>query len=42
MVCTSCATTEDPRYNHNVCFQRFCCKMEFAVIKKLDRDPSKA
>ena len=34
--------TEDPPYNDNVCSQRFCCKIEFAVIKKLDRDPSKA
>ena len=25
-----------------VCYQRFCCKIEFAVIKKLDMDPSKA
>ena len=29
--------TEDPRYNDIVCYQRFCCKIEFAVIKKLDR-----
>ena len=29
--------TEDPRYN-----DRFCCKIEFAVIKKLDMDPYKA
>ena len=35
-------TTEDPRYNDSVCYQRFCCKIEFAVIKKLDVDPSKA
>ena len=34
--------TEDPRYNDSVCYQRFCCKIEFAVIKKLDMDPSKA
>ena len=34
--------TEDPRYNDSVCYQRFCCKIEFAVLKKLDRDPSKA
>ena len=34
--------TEDPRYNDNVCYERFCCKIEFAVIKKLDMDPSKA
>ena len=35
-------STEDPRYNDSVCYQRFCCKIEFAVIKKLDMDPSKA
>ena len=35
-------TTEDPRYNDSVCFQRFCCKIEFAVMKKLDMDVSKA
>ena len=29
-------------YDDSVCYQRFCCKMEFAVIKKLDFDPSKA
>ena len=29
--------TEDPRYNDSVYYQRFCCKIEFAVIKKLDR-----
>ena len=34
--------TEDPRYNDSVCYQRFCYKVEFAVIKKLDMDPSKA
>ena len=34
--------TEDPRYNDSVCYQRFCCKIEFAVLKKLDMDPSKA
>ena len=34
--------TEDPRYNDSVCYQRFCCKIEFAVIKELDIDPSKA
>ena len=28
--------TKDPRYNDSVCYQRFCCKIEFAVIKKLD------
>ena len=33
-------TTEDPRYNDNICYQRFCCKIELAVIKKLDVDPS--
>ena len=27
--------TEDPRYNDSVFYQRFCCKIEFAVIKKL-------
>ena len=35
-------TIEDSGYNDRVCFQRFCCKIEFAVIKKLDMDPSKA
>ena len=34
--------TEGPRYNDSVCYQRFCCKIEFAVIKKLNMDPSKA
>ena len=34
--------TEDPRYNDIVCCQRVCCKIEFAVIKKLDMDLSKA
>ena len=34
--------TVDPRYNDSVCDQRFCCKIEFAVIKKLDMGPSKA
>ena len=34
--------TEDPRNNHTVCYQRFCCLIEFAVRKKLDEDPSKA
>ena len=29
--------TEDPRYNDGVCYQRFCCKIELAVVKKLDR-----
>ena len=35
-------STEDPRYNDSVCYQIFCCKIEFAVVKKLDMDPSKA
>ena len=34
--------TEDPRYNDSVCYQRFWCKIEFAIIKKLDMDLSKA
>ena len=34
-----CDVTENPRYNNNVCYQRFCCKLEFAIIKKLDKDP---
>ena len=34
--------TEDPRYNDSVCYQRFCCKIEFSVIKKLEMDPSNA
>ena len=29
--------TADPRYNDSVCYQRFCCKIESADIKKLDR-----
>ena len=29
--------TEDPCYNDSVCYQRFCCKIKFAVIKKLNR-----
>ena len=29
--------TEDPRYNDGVYYQRFCCKIEFAVVQKLDR-----
>ena len=33
---------EDPRYNNSVCYQRFFCKIEFAVITKLDMDQSKA
>ena len=24
--------TEDTRYNDTVCYQRFCCKIEFTVI----------
>ena len=32
---------EDPRYNDSVCYQRFCCYIKFAVIKKLHIDPSK-
>ena len=34
--------TEEPRYNDSVCYQRFFCKIEFAVIKKLDLGPCKA
>ena len=34
--------TENPLCIDNVCYQRFCCKIEFAVINKLDMDPSKA
>ena len=34
--------TEDPRYNDSVFYQRFCYKIEFAVIKKLDLGPCKA
>ena len=34
--------TNDPCYDDSVCYQRFCCKIEFAVIKKLNMDPSKA
>ena len=34
--------TEDPDYNDTVCYQRFCCLIEFAVIKKYDMDLSKA
>ena len=29
--------TEDPRDNDSVCYQRFCCKIEFSVMKKLDK-----
>ena len=36
------SSTENPRYNDSVCYQRFCCKIEFALIKKLDMDMSKA
>ena len=36
------ANTEDPRYNDTVCYQRFYCLIEFAVIKKLVVNPSKA
>ena len=28
------------RYNDSVCYQRFCCKIEFAIIKKIDMDTS--
>ena len=35
-------TTKDPRYNDSFCYQKFCCKIEFAVINKLDMNPSKA
>ena len=34
--------TEDPRNNDSLCYQTFCGKIEFAVIKKLDMDPSTA
>ena len=34
--------TEEPPYNDSVCNERLRCKIEFAVIKKLDMDPSKA
>ena len=33
---------EDPRFYDSVCYQTFCCKIEFAVIKKLEMDQSKA
>ena len=36
------SSTEDPHYNDSVCYRRFGCKIEFAVIKKLDMDLSKA
>ena len=32
------SSTEDPRYNDSVCYQSFCCKIEFAVVNKLDRN----
>ena len=32
--------TEDPHYNDIVCYQIICCSTEFAVLKKLDVDPS--
>ena len=34
--------TEAPCFNDSVCYQRFCCEIEFAVRMKLDIDPSKA
>ena len=34
--------TEDLHYNDSVCYQGFCCKIEFAIMKKLHMDPSKA
>ena len=34
--------TDNPRYKDSVCYQKFCCKIEFSTIKKLDVDPSKA
>ena len=34
--------TENPHYNDSFCYQSFCCKIKFAVIKKLDMDTSKA
>ena len=39
---TSQSDTENPRYNDSVCYQRVCCKIEFAVIKNFDMGPSKA
>ena len=33
---------EDPRYNDSFCYQRFCCKIEFAIIKTFDMVPSTA
>ena len=41
LVVNSAINTEDPRYNDSVCCQRFCVKIYFAVIEKLDKDPSK-
>ena len=38
--CFTC--TVDPRYNDIACYQKFGCEIEFAVIKKLDMDLSKA
>ena len=35
-------STVDPRYNDTICYQRFGCSIESAVMKKLDMDPSKA
>ena len=29
--------SEDPRYDDSICYQRCCCIIEFAVLKKLDR-----
>ena len=34
--------TKGPHYNDSVCYQRFCYKIKFAVIKKLDVALSKA
>ena len=36
------SNTEDPHYNDSVCYRRFCCKIEFAIIKKLDMGTSRA
>ena len=33
---TGIPSTEGPRYNDSVCYKRFCCKVEFVLIKKLD------
>ena len=38
---SSSSSTEDPRYNDSVCYQRFGCKIEFALVKKIDMYPSK-